>query len=111
MLRNLTQNTLVARNPCVARAPWTRARGMIARRFGEMDAMILPRCHAIHTCFMRQGLDVIFVDGAGRVVALEPGVQPWGFRAGPPGASSVIELPPGVISGKTIHLGDTLSWE
>lgn len=111
MLRNVTQHNLIARNPRIATSPWIRARGMIARRFEKIDAMILPRCRSIHTCFMSQALDVIFVDAEGRVVALEPGVSPWTFRVGPSRAFSVIELPPGAISDRMIRLGDTLSWE
>ncbi len=110
MLRNVTRDVVIARRPSVALLGWARARGMIANEFRDFDAMIFPRCRSIHTFFMGQALDVIFLDASGRVLGVHPGVRPWRIVMGPPGAATVIELPPGTLCGISVQLDDMVSW-
>lgn len=71
-----------------------RLLGMIALSpFGPDGAptvLVLPRCAAIHTCFMRFPLDIAFADGEGGVLAVHGGVVPWRFLMAP-GAEMVLE--------------------
>ena len=54
MIFNLDSLHYVARRPVWALAWRDRLRGMIGRRFEPegIDAMIFPRCNAIHTMWM-----------------------------------------------------------
>jgi uncharacterized membrane protein (UPF0127 family) len=56
------------------------------------EGLLIPRCRAVHTFGMRFPLDLIFLDGGGRVVELRRGVSPGRF-ARCAGAEMVVELP------------------
>ena len=68
--------------------PWERARGLIGRPPPPAGTVMgFRRCNALHTCFMRYPIDILFVDRDGREVRFLRGVKPWrlfvwgGFRA------------------------------
>jgi uncharacterized membrane protein (UPF0127 family) len=110
-LRNLTRDVVIAERPEVAVSFGQRARGMIGRRFGAFDAMILPACGAVHTFFMTQALDLIFVDNSGRVLALRADVPPWrALISGPGGTATTIELPAGSLQKIRVEVSDQLCW-
>jgi uncharacterized protein len=110
MLVDITQGLQIASRPLVAEKWLPRARGMIGRRFEDFDAMIFPRCASIHTFFMTQRLDVIFLDAQKRFLASHQAVRPWRFLFGPRHSSVVIELPVGALCGIQIQLLDLFSW-
>lgn len=110
MLRNSTRELVLAERPRVALDWWIRARGMIANHFSAFDALIIPRCRSIHTWFMTTSLDVIFLDGEGRVLEFKPGVTPWRVVIGPPRTRTVIELPPGRLCGTRLGMDDLIVW-
>lgn len=71
----------------------TRLLGLAWReRSAAGPGLLIPRCASIHTFGMRFALDVYFLDGAGRVLAVRRRVPPrrvvW-HR----GASAVLEIP------------------
>jgi uncharacterized protein len=54
--------------------------------------LLIPRCRSVHTFGMRFSLDLVFLDGDGRVVSLRRGVPPRRvIRCA--GAEAVLELP------------------
>lgn len=57
---------------------------------GELRVLVFPKCHAVHTCFMRYPLDIAFVDARGDVLVLYQGVAPWRFLSHP-SAAAVLE--------------------
>lgn len=59
-------------------------------RDGRALVLAFPRCHAVHTCFMRFPLDIAFIDRRGEVLELHKDVRPWRFLSCPD-ASSVME--------------------
>ncbi|MBQ8756581.1 MAG: DUF192 domain-containing protein [Lentisphaeria bacterium] len=99
---------------CVARFPFTavrlkhRLRGMIGRHFeeGKLDAMVFPRCNAVHSMWMRIPLDLIFLDKANRVAGLKQDFRPWGLPVCCAKAETTIELPAGKIAALNIEMGD-----
>lgn len=54
--------------------------------------LLLPRCRSVHTFGMRFDLDLVFLDGAGKVVGLRRSVRP-GRVARCVEAEAVLELP------------------
>ena len=65
----------------VARSPWRRLVGLALRRRAPPDtALLLPSCRSVHTFGMRFALDLVWLDGAGRVVAVDENVRPWRVR-------------------------------
>ncbi len=87
-----------------------RARGMIGLNFKDFDALILPHCSSVHTWFMKQPLDLIFVNFTGQMLKMETEAQPWHIFFGPSGSETVIELPPATLCGIPIKMNDVLSW-
>lgn len=61
-----------------AETPWERARGLIGRPPPPAGTVMgFRRCNALHTCFMRYPIDILFVDRDGREVRFLRGVRPW----------------------------------
>jgi uncharacterized membrane protein (UPF0127 family) len=76
-----------------AHTPLARLRGLAGlRALPPHAALLLPRTRSIHTLGMRFALDLIWLDGAGRVVRIDRGVRPGRLRACR-AARSVVELP------------------
>ena len=72
----------------VARSFLARLRGLIGRRgLPPGQGLLILRCNAIHTFFMRFAIDAVFYDSEDRVVKVVRNVRPWrpfvwgGFRA------------------------------
>lgn len=67
---------------------YERARGLIARPMPEAGhGLHIPKCNAIHTCFMSYPIDAIFLDKRGEIVKTVKNIRPWrlfvwgGFKA------------------------------
>jgi len=57
-----------------------RARGLIGRSgLKDGTGMLIRRCNAIHTFFMRFPIDATFLDGEGKVVKVVRNISPWRF--------------------------------
>lgn len=57
-----------------------RARGLIGRPapgFGK--GLLILKCNAIHTMFMRYPIDAMFLDGDDNVVKAVRNIRPWRF--------------------------------
>ena len=100
---------------CLARTPvtalsWTmRLRGMIGRRFsGSMDAMIFPRCNAVHMLFMTIPLDVLFLDRENRAVRIIRNLRPWHPGVLARKAVTAVEFPAGTLKG--VKPGDRITF-
>ena len=72
----------------VARSFGARLKGLIGRRdLPPGRGLLILRCNAIHTFFMRFAIDAVFYDRQNRVVKVVRNVRPWrpfvwgGFRA------------------------------
>ena len=72
----------------VAESLFERMRGLIGRDApAPGHGLLIKKCNAIHTCFMRFAIDATFLDREGRVVRTVRGIKPWrlfvwgGFRA------------------------------
>jgi uncharacterized protein len=94
----------------VARSFFDRLGGLIARpRLRDGQALVLAPCSSVHTCFMRYAIDVVFIDGEGRVLKLVERLEPW-RAAGCRRAHAAIELGAGqarvhgVVQGAGINL-------
>ena len=70
--------------------------------------MLFPRCASVHTCFMLEPIDLVFLSRAGEVVALRPNARPWRFFSGGAAADSVLELGPGKAVELALAIGDEI---
>ena len=69
--------------------------------------MIIAPTNAVHTCFMRFAIDLLFVTRDGRVVKTRRAVRPWRAAAAW-SAYAVIELPAGTVAASRTVAGDRL---
>lgn len=108
-MRIVKGSRVIAEEAWEARTLWSRLIGLIGRRdFPPGSALIIPRCNHIHTFGMSFPIDVLFVNADNTVLAGES-LRPWRISKRCPGASKVIELPPGAIAEYGIQAGDEIS--
>ena len=79
----------------VARSFAERARGLIGvSRPPVGEGLLIERCNAIHTCFMKFPIDAIFLDKYNEVVKTVRNIRPWRmFVWGGWRAKKVLEIP------------------
>ncbi len=103
------ENGEVVVDQCVvADSPVSRLRGLLGRselRPGE--GLLLRPASAVHTCFMRFPIDVVFLDGGLRVLGISDELHPW-RAASRRGARAVLELPAGESARRGLEVGDQL---
>lgn len=109
MLYNETKKIMVVYNLKIAKTFKERFWGLMFRkRMGSNEGLMLLGCNAIHTCFMRFAIDVIFMDINHRVIAIKEKIRPWHQSGFIRKAYIVLELPEGTVVRKNISIGDIL---
>lgn len=106
---NRTRNAVLVDAGEVAATVWTRLRGLLGHaplKTGE--GLLLRGEKAIHTVGMSFPIDVLFLDKAGRVVHLIPGMRALRFSPFVARAADVLEVPAGVIAQTGTTLGDQI---
>ena len=84
----------------------SRRRGLLGRdALAEGHALVLAPCGAIHTCFMRFPIDVLFVARDGRVLKMVEQIGAWRVTASLR-AFATIELPAGALRRAGLAAGD-----
>ena len=62
----------------VAKSFFQRLRGLMGRRhLPPGEGMLILKCNAIHTCFMRFAIDATFLDRDDNVVKVVRNIRPW----------------------------------
>jgi hypothetical protein len=103
-----TDGRLIAGRCRVARTPWARARGLLARGAAAREAGLLLRgCRSVHTVGMTAPIAVVFLDDGGRVLRVVDRLQPW-RAASCRGAGQVLELAAGGTAPGALAQGDVL---
>ncbi|HET9184613.1 MAG TPA: DUF192 domain-containing protein [Solirubrobacterales bacterium] len=92
-LRQLPRQRVLGREVPVASGRRARLLGLSGlRREDAPDGLLIPRCRSVHTFGMRFALDLVFLDGRGRPLAVRRSVPPRRL-AWHRGAAAVLELP------------------
>lgn len=92
----------------VAETALTRLRGLLGRsRLRAEEGLLIRPTSAIHTCFMRFPIDVVFLDRQLVVVGVVTHLRPWRFAARR-GAKAVLELAAGEAGRRGIRDGERL---
>ncbi|MBZ5546989.1 MAG: DUF192 domain-containing protein [Acidobacteriia bacterium] len=106
---NRTRTTYLATELMIARTHWTRFRGLMATdasRFRRGQGLWISPSHGVHTFAMRFPIDVIYLDQERLVIHIEEELKPWRLAAVRIQATSVLELPMGMIRESQTELGD-----
>ena len=108
-VHNKTRNVNLVRHGKVANNAWTRFKGLIGvRELSDGDGLAIVPSSGVHCMFMSIPIDVVYVDKADRVVALDPNMKPWEVGRLYRGVRYVIELPAGTIARTGTQVGDQL---
>jgi uncharacterized membrane protein (UPF0127 family) len=109
MITNLTRKSTIASQVTVTRNPWQRMKGLLGvKDFPTGQALVITSCRSIHMFFMAFPIDVVFCDGAHKVVGLCRDIQPFSFSPVFFNASYAIELPAGSIAASKTQIGDEI---
>jgi uncharacterized membrane protein (UPF0127 family)/tetratricopeptide (TPR) repeat protein len=85
--------------------------GWLGRSAAPRDRVLyLAHCRAIHTCFMRFRIDVIFVDRSGLVLAVSSGLRAW-RSAVCFDAYAALEAYEGFVAERSLRPGDRVRFE
>lgn len=110
LLFNFSKKAVLARRVRVATSFWTRLVGLIGKPFLPAgEALVIKRCRAVHTCFMRFNIDVAFLDERGKVLKILVNLRPYRFPRPVPEAFQVVELPAGTLGRTGTLPGDMLT--
>jgi len=94
IVRNVTRGLVLGDAVRQADSFISRLKGlMFTPRLESGQGLLIRPCQAVHTHFMRFSIDVIFLDGAGRVVWVMTAMPPWRQSPFIRGAEAVLELP------------------
>jgi uncharacterized protein len=89
-----------------------RRKGLLGRDgLGRGEALWIAPCRGVHTCGMRFAIDVIALDGNGRVIDRVDAMPPWRLRLPRWGTAGVLELPAGTLAIAGTQVGHTISFE
>ena len=105
----LSTGQTVARTLSVAETFLTRGRGLLGRNgLPRGEGLLIRPCRGVHTFFMKFPIDVLFLDGANRVVATVKNLKPHRITRIIGRAKSVIELPPGTLDASGTRAGNRI---
>jgi uncharacterized protein len=91
--RGLERTDMLGFDVPVATTPLSRLLGLaLLSRERAGPGLLIPRCRSVHTLGMRFPLDLLFLDGEGRVIDLRRAV-PLGRFVRSSGAMDALELP------------------
>jgi uncharacterized membrane protein (UPF0127 family) len=109
-LYNRTIDAEVASNVKKAQTLWQRLCGLLSHRdIAPTQGMWFDNCSSIHTMGMRAPIDVIFLDGQHRVVAIRRAVKPNRFFVGHSRARALVELGAASAPRGNVAIGDRLA--
>lgn len=106
---NLTREAVLHTDPEWALSRWKQALGFIGRRPGRNAIVMLfmpARRERIHMFFVRGPIDLVALDGQGRVIALRERLRPWQQWTPDVRMSALLELPEGTIARTRTQLDD-----
>lgn len=104
--------TFVVPRVRLAKTHWRKLLGlMFDTSLAADEALYIEKCNAIHCCFMKIEIDVVFLDANLRILHLIPRMKPWRFSKVVRGGTSVLECYPGTIARYGLQVGEVLRIE
>jgi uncharacterized membrane protein (UPF0127 family) len=95
---------------CTAVSFVARLRGLLGRSaLGPTEGLWIAPCDRVHTWFMRFSIDVLMLDGGGRVLAAQRALPPWRLGSAGVAGGVALETAPGTIARLGIVRGDLLT--
>ena len=109
MIKNLTQQTVLATFVEIADTSFKRMCGLLGRSsMKPTQALVIIPCQSIHMLFMKFAIDVIFIDDKNKVIGLSARIKPFQFSGIFWKSACAIELPSGTIEATKTQIGDSI---
>ena len=108
---NRTREAYLATSLALADTHWTRLRGLLGLKaddFRNGSGLWIVPCHGVHTLGMGFPIDVVYLDGAMKVIHIQSNLQPWRLAPVRRQATSVLELPSQITAQTGTQIGDTI---
>lgn len=87
----------------------SRLKGLLGRAgLNPAEGIWISPCNSVHCFFMRFAIDVLYLDGNERIIAIRPNLAPWRMSLCWK-AKSVIELAAGECQRLRISPGDQIT--
>jgi len=108
---NATRGKSLAHNVILADSFFTRLKGLLGRKdLPRGWCMLIKPCSSVHTMFMAFPIDILFLDGSSRVVALYKSLPPFRLSRIVNQSRMVIELPPETVALTDTTTGDLIEF-
>ena len=101
-------NGVPAGSAALADSFFLRLRGLLGRSAKDLGGLLITPCDQVHCCFMKEAIDVVYLDREGQVLRIDPAMKPWSFGPLVKGAKKVLELPEGRAKELNITQGSRL---
>lgn len=89
-----------------------RAIGLLLHAgLGQKQGMLITPCASVHTMWMRFSIDVIFLDGNGKILRISENLAPFRFAFAPKGTKAVVELAAHNANHLGLALDDRLTFD
>lgn len=85
-----------------------RLTGAITRPVSPQQGLLFVPGGSVHTCFMQQVLDIVFLDDQGLILSCKERVKPWRFVIAPIRTRYTLELHEGVINKTGLDKGQQI---
>jgi len=107
-ITDVATGSIVAESAVEASSWWSRLLGLIGRkRLERGEALWLP-ANGVHTFGMRFPIDIVVLDGAGRVLRVAACVPPNRIIWPTPGGRFTLELAAGTLQAAQLSIGSVL---
>ncbi|WP_349409449.1 DUF192 domain-containing protein [Pseudalkalibacillus sp. SCS-8] len=108
-LINLSTGKSIAHTVIPAYSFFKRLKGlMFTSYFSEGYAVHIRPCRSIHTYFMNYEIDILYLNQANQIIAVDCSVPPKTIGKHYKGTHSVIELPAGTIQRTNTEIGQAV---
>ncbi len=106
---NCTMNNLKLDVKIYEAGFFERISGLMFKK-GFNYGLLINKTNSVHTCFMREKMDAIFLSGHNKVVKVYKNMKPWRITFPVFKAKKVLELPAGLSDKFLIEPGTKLEF-
>lgn len=94
----------------IASSTFSRMMGLMGK--SNIDyALFFNHCNNIHTFFMKEPIDVIYIDKESKIIYMDNPINPWKMGKIIKKSKSLIELPEGTIKKYNIYVGQKINFK
>jgi uncharacterized membrane protein (UPF0127 family) len=112
LARDADTGRLLADRVALATTRAARRKGLLGKNGLERgEALWIAPCHGVHTMGMRFPIDIIALDGEGRVIDCVEDMAPWRLRLPRWGTAGVLELAAGTLASAGTRVGHVITFE